>query len=162
MKDRLVSLRPHGAFDERQGIRLVVDDDEDRRPGHQFWAGPPCTDMCYGSYRRCAGQRYRPLSDRAQGAHFCRCSSYKAKNLRYFRGRRTTMCVVLVRLIPRPGPGRTGAMLQPEDRLREFAARAEEAREEERRHLARTLHDELGQLFSSIRLELGAAIAAFR
>ncbi|HYT69071.1 MAG TPA: ATP-binding protein [Vicinamibacterales bacterium] len=48
------------------------------------------------------------------------------------------------------------------DRLREFAARAEEAREEERRHLARTLHDELGQIFSSIRLELGAAIAAFR
>jgi signal transduction histidine kinase len=48
------------------------------------------------------------------------------------------------------------------DRLREFAARAEEAREAERRHLARTLHDELGQIFSSIRLELGAAIAAFR
>lgn len=48
------------------------------------------------------------------------------------------------------------------DRLREFASRAEEAREEERRHLARTLHDELGQIFSSIRLELGAAIAAFR
>jgi signal transduction histidine kinase len=48
------------------------------------------------------------------------------------------------------------------DRLREFAARAEEAREEERRHLARTLHDELGQIISSIRLELGAAIAVFR
>jgi signal transduction histidine kinase len=47
-------------------------------------------------------------------------------------------------------------------RLREFAARAEQAREEERRHLARTLHDELGQIFSSIRLELGAAIAEFR
>lgn len=47
-------------------------------------------------------------------------------------------------------------------RLREFAARAEEAREEERRHLARALHDELGQLLSSIRLELGAAIGAFR
>jgi len=46
--------------------------------------------------------------------------------------------------------------------LRAFAARAEQAREEERRHLARTLHDELGQVFSSIRLELGAAIAAFR
>lgn len=48
------------------------------------------------------------------------------------------------------------------EQLREFAARAEEAREQERRHLARTLHDELGQIFSSIRLELGAAIAAFR
>ena len=47
-------------------------------------------------------------------------------------------------------------------RLREFAARAEEAREEERRHLARALHDELGQLLSSIRLELGAAISTFR
>jgi len=47
-------------------------------------------------------------------------------------------------------------------RLRELSAFAEEAREEERRELARTLHDELGQLFSSIRLELGAAIAQFR
>ena len=58
-----------------------------------------------------------------------------------------------------PSSGRTA---DPEERIREFAARAEEAREEERRHLARTLHDELGQVFSSIRLELGAAIAAFR
>src|SRR5262245_22694463 len=47
-------------------------------------------------------------------------------------------------------------------RLRELSAFAEEAREEERRQLSRTLHDELGQLFSSIRLELGAAIAQFR
>jgi PAS domain S-box-containing protein len=47
-------------------------------------------------------------------------------------------------------------------RLRELSAFAEDAREEERRQLARTLHDELGQLFSSIRLELGAAIAQFR
>jgi PAS domain S-box-containing protein len=47
-------------------------------------------------------------------------------------------------------------------RLRELSARTEDAREEERRRLARTLHDELGQLFSSIRLELGAAIALFR
>lgn len=47
-------------------------------------------------------------------------------------------------------------------RLRELSAFAEEAREEERRQLARTLHDELGQLFSSIRLELGAAISQFR
>jgi signal transduction histidine kinase len=47
-------------------------------------------------------------------------------------------------------------------RLRALSAFAEEAREEERRELARTLHDELGQLFSSIRLELGAAIAQFR
>jgi PAS domain S-box-containing protein len=47
-------------------------------------------------------------------------------------------------------------------RLRALSAFAEEAREEERRQLARTLHDELGQLFSSIRLELGAAIAQFR
>jgi len=38
-------------------------------------------------------------------------------------------------------------------RLREFAARAEQAREEERRHLARTLHDELGQVLTSLKLE---------
>src|SRR4051812_44167815 len=60
-----------------------------------------------------------------------------------------------------PQPNRP-ALPDSEDRLREFAARAEEAREQERRHLARTLHDELGQVFSSIRLELGAAIATFR
>ena len=47
-------------------------------------------------------------------------------------------------------------------RLRELSAHSERAREEERRALARSLHDELGQLFSSIRLELGAAIAEFR
>jgi signal transduction histidine kinase len=47
-------------------------------------------------------------------------------------------------------------------RLRELSAHSERSREEERRALARTLHDELGQLFSSIRLELGAAIAEFR
>jgi PAS domain S-box-containing protein len=47
-------------------------------------------------------------------------------------------------------------------RVREFAAHAESAREEERRQMARTLHDELGQLFSSIRLELAAAIVQFR
>ena len=59
-------------------------------------------------------------------------------------------------------PVQPDASLAARERLREFTARAEDAREEERRHLARTLHDELGQLFSSIRLELGAAIAAFR
>jgi len=73
---------------------------------------------------------------------------------------RAGQCFVLSRLSPTtPSSGRTA---DPEERIREFAARAEEAREEERRHLARTLHDELGQVFSSIRLELGAAIAAFR
>jgi signal transduction histidine kinase len=51
---------------------------------------------------------------------------------------------------------------QSRTQLRQFAAHVEQGREEERRQLARTLHDELGQLFSSIRLELGAAIAGFR
>jgi two-component system sensor histidine kinase UhpB len=53
-------------------------------------------------------------------------------------------------------------LLESRQQLRELSAHTEEAREEERRRLARTLHDELGQLFSSIRLELGAAIALFR
>lgn len=47
-------------------------------------------------------------------------------------------------------------------RLRKLSAHCEQVREKERRALARTLHDELGQLLSSIRLELGAAIATFR
>jgi len=53
-------------------------------------------------------------------------------------------------------------LLESRQLLRELSAHTEEAREEERRRLARTLHDELGQLFSSLRLELGAAIALFR
>lgn len=53
-------------------------------------------------------------------------------------------------------------LIESKRRLREFAAHAESAREEERRRMARTLHDELGQLFSSIRLELAAAIVRFR
>jgi two-component system sensor histidine kinase UhpB len=53
-------------------------------------------------------------------------------------------------------------LLESRQRLRELSAHTEEAREEERRRLARTLHDELGQLFSSIRLELAAAITLFR
>jgi PAS domain S-box-containing protein len=51
---------------------------------------------------------------------------------------------------------------QSRSQVREFAVHAEQRREDERRQLARTLHDELGQLFSSLRLELGAAITAFR
>jgi PAS domain S-box-containing protein len=47
-------------------------------------------------------------------------------------------------------------------RLRELSAHAEQTREDERRLLARTLHDELGQIFTSIRLELRAAIGQFR
>jgi PAS domain S-box-containing protein len=47
-------------------------------------------------------------------------------------------------------------------RLRELSAHAEQTREDERRLLARTLHDELGQIFTSIRLELLAAIGQFR
>jgi signal transduction histidine kinase len=48
------------------------------------------------------------------------------------------------------------------ERLRALSAFVEGTREEERRQLARTLHDELGQLFSSIRLEVAAAITQFK
>lgn len=41
-------------------------------------------------------------------------------------------------------------------RLRELVAHEEAVREEERRGVARLLHDELGQLLTSIKLELGA------
>jgi PAS domain S-box-containing protein len=51
---------------------------------------------------------------------------------------------------------------QSRTQLRQLAAHVEQRREDERRRMARTLHDELGQLFSSLRLELGAAIGAFR
>jgi len=47
-------------------------------------------------------------------------------------------------------------------RLRDFSAHLEAAREEERRVLARTLHDEIGQLLTGIRLEVSGAVERFR
>ena len=47
-------------------------------------------------------------------------------------------------------------------RLRDFAAHEEAAREEERRSAARMLHDELGQLLTSVKLEVAAAADVFR
>jgi PAS domain S-box-containing protein len=42
-----------------------------------------------------------------------------------------------------------------EDRMRQLAARIQAAREEERADLARELHDEVGQTFTAIKLEVG-------
>ena len=81
--------------------------------------------------------------------------------------------------VPVPGPGGTTVHMwhyrdvtrwrslelrlrESSRRLRELSAHAEQTREDERRLLARTLHDELGQTFTSIRLELCGAIAQFR
>jgi len=47
-------------------------------------------------------------------------------------------------------------------RLRDLSAHLEAAREEERRDLARTLHDEVGQLLTGIRLEVASAVERFR
>jgi PAS domain S-box-containing protein len=47
-------------------------------------------------------------------------------------------------------------------RLRNLSAHLEAVREEERRSLARTLHDEVGQLLTGIRLEITAAVERFR
>jgi PAS domain S-box-containing protein len=47
-------------------------------------------------------------------------------------------------------------------RLRDLSAHLEAAREEERRELARTLHDEVGQLLTGIRLEVATAVERFR
>lgn len=47
-------------------------------------------------------------------------------------------------------------------RLRNLAAHDEAAREEERRSTARVLHDELGQLLTSVKLEVAAAADMFR
>jgi signal transduction histidine kinase len=46
-------------------------------------------------------------------------------------------------------------------RLRDLSAHLEQAREQERRELARALHDEVGQLLTGIRLEMAAAIEKF-
>ena len=47
-------------------------------------------------------------------------------------------------------------------RLRDLSAHLEAAREEERRQLARALHDEVGQLLTGVRLEIAAAVQQFR
>jgi signal transduction histidine kinase len=47
-------------------------------------------------------------------------------------------------------------------RLRDLSAHLESAREDERRELGRTLHDEVGQLLTGIRLEVASAVDAFR
>jgi signal transduction histidine kinase len=47
-------------------------------------------------------------------------------------------------------------------RLRDLSAHLEAAREDERRELARTLHDEVGQLLTGIRLEVASAVDGFR
>jgi PAS domain S-box-containing protein len=47
-------------------------------------------------------------------------------------------------------------------RLRDLSAHLETAREEERRQLARALHDEVGQLLTGIRLEVAGAVERFR
>ena len=47
-------------------------------------------------------------------------------------------------------------------RLRDLSAHLESAREDERRELGRTLHDEVGQLLTGIRLEVASAVDRFR
>ena len=47
-------------------------------------------------------------------------------------------------------------------RLRHLSSRLEAAREEERRSLAHTLHDEVGQLLTGLRLEITSAVEKFR
>ena len=49
-----------------------------------------------------------------------------------------------------------------QQQLRELATRLQTAREEERKLVARELHDELGQTLTAIKLELARAVGAFR
>jgi signal transduction histidine kinase len=52
-------------------------------------------------------------------------------------------------------------LLTSRHRLRDLSSHLQGAREEERRELARTLHDELGQLLTGVRLEVASAIDKF-
>lgn len=50
------------------------------------------------------------------------------------------------------------AQVQARDTLRELATRRENAREDERRHIAREIHDDLGQMLGSLRLRLATLL----
>ena len=47
------------------------------------------------------------------------------------------------------------ALKESQRELRELSARVQEAREEEKAHIARELHDELGQLLTALKMDLG-------
>jgi signal transduction histidine kinase len=49
---------------------------------------------------------------------------------------------------------------EPEDQLRQLAARLQVAREEERAQVARELHDELGQTLTALKLDIRRTVAA--
>ena len=51
---------------------------------------------------------------------------------------------------------------QSEEDMRQLAMRLQATREEERKTLARELHDELGQMLTAIKLELARAVASLR
>src|SRR4051812_8980358 len=62
-----------------------------------------------------------------------------------------------------PPAGAVAAALgAPIDPFREFAVRLQAAREEERTHLARELHDEIGQALTSIQLEIALTVRTLR
>jgi len=63
----------------------------------------------------------------------------------------------------RPRPAETERRLrESEQQLRQLAKHLQTAREEERKTLARELHDELGQTLTAIKLELARAVTSFR
>jgi PAS domain S-box-containing protein len=50
------------------------------------------------------------------------------------------------------------ALVRQKEELRELSARVLEAREEEKAHIARELHDELGQLLTALKMDLSSAL----
>src|SRR5688572_2570571 len=60
------------------------------------------------------------------------------------------------------GVGGAESLHESETQLRQLAARLQTAREEERKVLARELHDELGQTLTAFKLELARLIPLFK
>lgn len=102
-----------------------------------------------------------PLGELGVFLECCRSLSYK-RTPRWTRAHLSWYQLALVARAKRSSSGGREQMRRSRDQLRNLAAKLQAAREEERVHLARELHDELGQTLTSLKLELLRFVAVIQ